>query len=732
MKKALLIFLCLFFALCLFACEMPDTSTGGDPSEDQNDDSQNPPVCESHKYGGALDNRENLDRFENVKRLDAQRVEITCLVCGESEIFFVECYHDYGDALYDLDNPHLYENATRLDAETIALTCLICQESQTLYRPCNHEYGDSYLDPAPTCEEKGLRNYPCMKCNYVITEEISETGHNFCKKEDKEATCEEAGYYDYYYCSNCGLYDYTEIPRSHVMSEWGECTATCQTPGTETSRCQKCGYSETREIGPIDCIGVNIPPKAPTCTEYGHTGLCRCSMCGKDVGGYAGDPFLPPTGHSYDGIQCVNCDNIHVSEGLSFTPNGDGTCTVDGYGTCQDTFISIPEYSPDNQKVTRVCLDPQNFQTGEYMQKLYIPATVTYIEYWKYSFGPGDFILDPNNEVYAQIDESLYSKDGKILYRYFGEDTFIIPESCEIIVGCHRAKYVLPGEKCNLKEIRSGAFASNSSLQKIVIPSSLVTIGNNAFDGCINLVEVDFSRATSLQSIGNAAFYGCTSLGGDLIFPDDNSLISIGSSAFAVGGLSSNQIKSIHLGINNKVQSIGARAFSSCRKMVSFSFGNNTVLSSLGEHAFDSCKALTSISLPASLTTIQGFTFSGCTSLSSVTLPSHLKSIGMDAFDSAVIVQISLPTSLEKIDDGAFRNCRYLTKIVIPYATTHIGREAFLNCNSLKDVVFVETNGWKLMEYNPPKQVSASDLGNSYYASVALCSTYVNNRWSRV
>ena len=54
--------------------------------------------------------------------------------------------------------------------------------------------------------------------------------------------------------------------------------------------------------------------------------------------------------------------------------------------------------------------------------------------------------------------------------------------------------------------------ARNSLIEHVILPSTLIKIGNAAFSGCTKLLSVDFSRCTELEEIGTAAFSGCTNL----------------------------------------------------------------------------------------------------------------------------------------------------------------------------------------------------------------------------
>ena len=105
-------------------------------------------------------------------------------------------------------------------------------------------------------------------------------------------------------------------------------------------------------------------------------------------------------------------------------------------------------------------------------------------------------------------------------------------------------------------EIGASQYMSHKEIKKVVLPSTLRHIREHAFEGCVNLEEVEFSDG--LTSIGYAAFKDCKKLK-SIALPD--SLITIYGYAFK-------NCKAIKEAILSKdVDWVGPNAFVGCKSL---------------------------------------------------------------------------------------------------------------------------------------------------------------------
>ena len=266
--------------------------------------------------------------------------------------------------------------------------------------------------------------------------------------------------------------------------------------------------------------------------------------------------------------------------------------------------------------------------------------------------------IGEKNDNYSSHEGILYNKDKT--------EIILVPKA---IAG----DIILPS---SLISIGDAAFYNCSSLTSVTIPDGVTSIGGSAFRNCSSLTSITIPN--SVTSIGERAFYNCSGLTSVTI---GNSVTSIGSSAFEYcSGLTS-------VTIPDGVTSIGGSAFRNCSSLTSVTIPDS--VTSIGEYVFENCSKLTSVTIPDSVTSIGYRAFQYCCSLTSVTIGNSVTSIGSDAFSGcSSLTSLTIGNSVTSIGSYAFYGCSGLTSVTIGNSVTSIGNYAFDNCSKLTRVYY--------------------------------------------
>ena len=106
------------------------------------------------------------------------------------------------------------------------------------------------------------------------------------------------------------------------------------------------------------------------------------------------------------------------SNTLAFASAGDGTCTLVGIGSCTDSCVVIPAYSPAGDRVTTIAARALYGQ--KQINAIQIPHTVEYIGALAFANCPNLVYISVSdqNEDYCDIDGILYTSDGRELLLY--------------------------------------------------------------------------------------------------------------------------------------------------------------------------------------------------------------------------------------------------------------------------------------------------------------------------
>ncbi len=231
-----------------------------------------------------------------------------------------------------------------------------------------------------------------------------------------------------------------------------------------------------------------------------------------------------------------------------------------------------------------------------------------------------------------------------------------------------------------------------SAVTSVVIGEGVTTIGANAFAGCINLNSVDLPN--TLVLIDYMAFHDCSLE--SVVIPD--SVKTIGNKAFGRGegprtletvvlGSSletidheafRNQLSLTSIDLPDGLISIGGYAFDNTR-LTSVVIPDS--VTSIGYRAFSDNPELTSITLPSGIQALPGGLFAGCTGVTTFVIPSSIKTIGDDAFLGCTSLEsVVIPEGVETLGTNAFSTCPNLNSIVLPSTLVSIGKYAFYRC----------------------------------------------------
>lgn len=222
----------------------------------------------------------------------------------------------------------------------------------------------------------------------------------------------------------------------------------------------------------------------------------------------------------------------------------------------------------------------------------------------------------------------------------------------------------------------------------IVIPSTVeykgttykvTEIGLSAFYNHPELTgNLIFAPNSNVTTINDYAFYGCSGLVGDLTLPE--SVTVVGNCAFRnCGGLNGT------LTLPSHATALSRMAFDGCKNLKG-TLNLPDTLTTLGEYAFHDCSSLQGkIKIPDAIKTIKEYTFYGCSGLTSVDL-NNVTTIGLCSFyKSGLSGELTIPGTVTTIEGNAFRDCVNLSgELIIPDSVTSIGGQAFSNCQNLE------------------------------------------------
>ncbi len=253
----------------------------------------------------------------------------------------------------------------------------------------------------------------------------------------------------------------------------------------------------------------------------------------------------------------------------------------------------------------------------------------------------------------------------------------------------------IDGEEYTVTTIGNNAF-EYSNVEKVKLPSTILTIDRHAFSNCIKLTSVDLGN--SVKTIETGAFYNCEKLTSITGYESVEYISDYYPGAFTNVPWVDNQPDGVVY-----IGKVLYKYSGSMPSNTSINVKEGTM--QIYNGAFRNYSNLISVTLPNTISKIGLNAFGGCERLASISMPNSVAEVGTGAFDRtkwfeskpdgvvyignmlytykgvmAKGTSVNIKNGTTTIAPFAFYKQENLTSVTIPESVTSIGRNAFTDC----------------------------------------------------
>ena len=354
------------------------------------------------------------------------------------------------------------------------------------------------------------------------------------------------------------------------------------------------------------------------------------------------------------------------------------------------------------------------------------------------------FEIDAENEYLNVVDNIVYSKDFKEVYRFpSAKEEIFINESVEIIgeyayCGCTMTKITIPSKVSVIKShsfenctfLHDVEFSASSQITKIekysfvntcikdvYLPDSIKFCELEAFDNSTNIHLSQNSNCSNIEFYTNISskifipkqiheipdyrFFKYKLLI-QVEFPLDSELKVIGEYSFSETGIE-------NISIPRSVEVISSYAFANCLNLTELVFDNNCNLITIGSYSFSKTN-IKNIEFQAQNYAIQNYAFSDISSLNNVTFieGNYTPLLYSNCFQSSSIKFLIIPSLFKNVESGALSYC----------AISFLYTSEFLIFNNDTPVGL---NGNWIVNYTIPSNIKYIRFPQQTFSDLKLC-----------
>ena len=288
----------------------------------------------------------------------------------------------------------------------------------------------------------------------------------------------------------------------------------------------------------------------------------------------------------------------------------------------------------------------------------------------------------------------------------------------------------------SVAEIGERAFSGCNGLNNITIPSSVEEIGDGAFSSCFNLIELTVEEGNLYyKSIDGALFdYDVTNLIQYFNDPDrSNFEIPVGVTTICDGAFD-HCVYLDNITIPNTVETIVDGAFERCNVQY---INIPASVKSMANSTFEHCTQLQEINVDSAnpyFSSIDGVLFNKAgTKLlqytigsenTSYTVPDGVTDIISSAFQFNILESITLPASLSNIDGNALNECTLLKDIIVDEISPYYSSDDGVLFNKAGTVIYQYPRAKQNPNYVVPNEVVSIEY-HSFYKAANLKNVYI-------